>query len=115
MAKTKPETVAVELDPSYFKKGDDWSAYLKGSDGDVVIALRAWANNLDESAAGLRAVANALVGVKGLAGDGDTHYAEINGVPEKLVEDLLKASDGTARLPDVLDESDDELDESDEA
>ena len=83
----------------YLKQGDGWKIALDECKGDVVKALRFWADQIEESVKGLRSLATYLDGKKGLKGRGMTHSAEIDGIDD--IDAALKASPGVGDVHEM--------------
>jgi hypothetical protein len=78
------------------KQGDAWCEALQRNKGDVVKALLEWASMLEDSAKGLRGMAEVLEGHKGVGGFGGTHVASIRDIPSEITHRVILASDGLA-------------------
>ena len=66
----------LHIESHYYKTGDDFDQFLREKDGNVVAALRAWADNLSSFAENLRELTVPLEG-KEVKGYGNTHQAFI--------------------------------------
>jgi hypothetical protein len=101
-AKEKRAASRAELRLSYFKPGDDLSRYIE-STGNISEALAVYAQMLDEDAAYLRELRDAIVG-EDVFIEGGNDWAFIHGA-SKLINRLI--NEGLA-VPDRFEDDEEE-------
>jgi hypothetical protein len=83
------------------KQGDGWQVILDANNGDVVSSLQKWADQIEESAKGLRSLADFLKDKNGLKGQGMTHGALITGIKDSDLDAAVEASNGIACVDEI--------------
>jgi hypothetical protein len=93
MATKNKDLKTITLHPfTAMKQGDIWDIHLKQCRGNVVAALRAWADRMEFNARGFRVLAEVMKDAKGLKGSGDTHMIFIDGLTPELLKRVLESS-----------------------
>lgn len=92
---------SFQISAGYYKAGEDFRNYLTKNQGNVVAALRDWADNLSSFANNLREITVPLEG-KDVSGFGDAHAAMVYCDEETLHELMNK---NLVLLPEEIEEN----------
>jgi len=78
----------AQINMPYYKNGDDFADHLEKA-SSAQEALVSWAETMESAAKGIRRIAEIISDYPQVEGDGDTHYAGLNNLPQQALDRLL--------------------------